>query len=60
MERVKIKLKGKLKPVVNNRKNIDLRECVKCDFCIVTPLGAVVCRKIGDYVDGFDYDCPDR
>lgn len=61
MQKIKIKIKGKVKAATNNRKNIDLRDCIhNCKFCLVTPLGGILCRKVGDYVDGFDYDCPDR
>jgi len=45
----------------HNHKNIDLSECIdKCSSCLVTPLGGVLCRIIGDYVDVYNYDCPKR
>ena len=56
------KVKPKNKPVKrHNRKNIDLKECIyKCPFGIVTPKNGLLCRIIGDYVDGYDYDCPQK
>ncbi len=58
MQKIKPKSKRNKR---KSRKNIDLHECInKCHFCVVTPLGGLLCRKIGDYVDDYQYDCPQK